>query len=597
MAEKKVIELEVKTNAQSLKAQLREAQNEVNALSEKFGATSDQAINAAKNAAKLKDAIGDAKALTDAFNPDAKFNALSNSIGGVLNGFQAFEGALGLVGVEGEAVQATLLKVQSAMALSQGLQGLGEARDSFKQLGAVAGNALKGIKTGLAATGIGLFVVALGLIVAYWDDIKAAVSGVSDEQKKLNANSQKNLDIQKAKLTAIDSQDNILKLQGKSERDILNIKIAQTNEVIKATKQQLLNNEKTALAQIEASQRNKEILSGILQFISLPLSLVLRTIDDAGKLLGKDFGLNQKLYGSISGLLFNPEDTKKEIAAVKAETEKGLKELENTRAGYVLAVKAIDKTAADERKAIKKTEDDAAKAKREQDKIDLINAEQEEITRWIENENAQAELERKAKEEKLKSEEEFIGLLVELDDQARAEKKAKDAQDLLDSKALAESKFNVARNTFSVIGDLAASFAGKSEKQQKRAFDIQKAANIAGGLMDTYKAATGAFAATPGGPIIKGVAAGLAVVGGLAMVNNIRKQEFRGGSTGSAPSVGGVDGGANNQAITPNFNIIGNQNQTQLAQLNQAPLKAYVVGSDVTTQQMLDKKKIQNATI
>ena len=144
-----------------------EAQNEVNALSEKFGATSDQAINAAKNAARLKDAIGDAKALTDAFNPDAKFNALSSSIGGVLNGFQAFEGALGLVGVEGEAVQETLLKVQSAMALSQGLQGLGEARDSFKQLGAVAGNALKGIKTGLAATGIGLLVVALGLVVAY----------------------------------------------------------------------------------------------------------------------------------------------------------------------------------------------------------------------------------------------------------------------------------------------------------------------------------------------------------------------------------------------------------------------------------------------
>jgi hypothetical protein len=155
MAEKKVIELEVKTNAQSLKAQLREAQNEVNALSEKFGATSDQAINAAKNAARLKDAIGDAKALTDAFNPDAKFNALSNSIGGVLNGFQAFEGALGLVGVEGEAVQATLLKVQSAMALSQGLQGLGEARDSFKQLGAVIGQTALGQKLLTAAQIVG----------------------------------------------------------------------------------------------------------------------------------------------------------------------------------------------------------------------------------------------------------------------------------------------------------------------------------------------------------------------------------------------------------------------------------------------------------
>ncbi len=48
------------------------------------------------------------------------------------------KGALGLVGVEGEAVQETLLKVQSAMAVSQGVQGLMEAKDSFKQLGTVA---------------------------------------------------------------------------------------------------------------------------------------------------------------------------------------------------------------------------------------------------------------------------------------------------------------------------------------------------------------------------------------------------------------------------------------------------------------------------
>ena len=130
MAEKKVIELEVKTDSfKPLKAQLREAQAAVAELSEKFGATSEQAIAAAKRASELKDAIADAKDLTDAFNPDAKFNALSNSIGGALNGFQAFEGALGLVGVESEQLQATLLKVQSAMALSQGLQGVMEAKE------------------------------------------------------------------------------------------------------------------------------------------------------------------------------------------------------------------------------------------------------------------------------------------------------------------------------------------------------------------------------------------------------------------------------------------------------------------------------------
>jgi len=62
---------------QILIKQLREAQADVGALADKFGATSQQAIQAAKRAAELKDRIGDAKALTDSFNPDQKFKALT----------------------------------------------------------------------------------------------------------------------------------------------------------------------------------------------------------------------------------------------------------------------------------------------------------------------------------------------------------------------------------------------------------------------------------------------------------------------------------------------------------------------------------------
>ena len=187
MAEKKVIEIDIETNVSSLKSELRQAQAEVASLSEKFGATSREAAEAAKRAAELKDKIGDAKALTDAFNPDAKFNALSNSIGGVLNGFQAYEGALGLIGVESEEVQATLLKVQSAMALSQGLQGIFEAKDSFVQLGAVVKNAFNGMTTAskaFAITGIGLLLASLGTVIAYWDDISKAIGATTDEQEK-----------------------------------------------------------------------------------------------------------------------------------------------------------------------------------------------------------------------------------------------------------------------------------------------------------------------------------------------------------------------------------------------------------------------------
>jgi len=163
----------------SLKKQLREAQNEVTALSEKFGATSKEAINAAKKAAELKDRIGDAKALTDAFNPDAKFKALTASLSGVAGGFAALQGAVGLFGNKAEAVEKTLLKVQSALALSQGLQAVGESIDSFKQLGAVVktgvSNAFGTLRSAIISTGIGALVVGLGLLIANFETVKKVV--------------------------------------------------------------------------------------------------------------------------------------------------------------------------------------------------------------------------------------------------------------------------------------------------------------------------------------------------------------------------------------------------------------------------------------
>jgi hypothetical protein len=551
MAEKKVIELEVKTNAQSLKAQLREAQNEVNALSEKFGVTSDQAINAAKNAARLKDAIGDAKALTDAFNPDAKFNALSNSIGGVLNGFQAFEGALGLVGVEGEAVQATLLKVQSAMALSQGLQGLGEARDSFKQLGAVIGQtalgqklltaaqiagsvAMRVLNAVMAANPILLVVGAVGALVGALELLKRGQDDAANKQRELNRQLEYTKRLEKESIDATSEHVNELKKQHENK---LRLKQAEGSKDSELTKIEIDN--------------KKEIL----RYYNL--------VYQGGAKLNKD-------------QLADAKQLREEIKILQAQQVTDLRE--NNQ---------------------KKLEENKTSNKDlyEQDRIDLINAEQEDIARWIVSENEQAERERQAKADKLKQEEEFIGLLVELDDQAREEKKVKDAQDLENEKTLQAAKYDTVRTGLATIGDLATSFAGKSEAQQKKAFDIQKAANIAGAVIDTIRATIGAFKSgnVIGGPVLGGIQAGIAAASGAVMIRNLEQQTFKGKGGVTTPSAGGE--GGQNQVITPNFNIIGSQNQTQLAQLNQAPIKAYVVGSDVTTQQMLDKKKIQNATL
>ena len=163
----------------SLKKQLREAQQDVVALSDKFGATSEEAVKAAKKAAELRDRIGDAKALTDSFNPDAKFKALTSSLAGVAGGFSAVQGAIGLFGTESKNVEKALLKVQSAMAISQGLQSIGESIDSFKNLKTVivdvASKAFGSLKAAIVSTGIGLLVVALGLLVANFDKVKKAV--------------------------------------------------------------------------------------------------------------------------------------------------------------------------------------------------------------------------------------------------------------------------------------------------------------------------------------------------------------------------------------------------------------------------------------
>jgi len=553
MAEKKVIELEVKTNTASLKKQLKEAQNEVNELSAKFGATSEQAINAAKNAAKLKDAIGDAKALTDAFNPDAKFNALSNSIGGVLNGFQAFEGALGLVGVEGEAVQATLLKVQSAMALSQGLQGLGEARDSFKQLGAVIGQtaigqklltaaqvvgatAMRVLNAVMAANPILLVVTAVGALVGALELLKRGQDDAANKQRELNRQLEYTKRLEKESIDATSEHVNELKKQHDNK---LRLKQAEGAKDIE-------------LAKIEIDNKKE-----ILRYYNL--------VYQGGAKLNKD-------------QLADAKQLREDIKVLQAQQITDLREANAEK-------KVINKESSKD--AIKIREDELKALE------DLADNMQDSGKK---RSDASLEAQRKAAADELKIESDKIIAQAELDKENARLKEEADKKEEERLKNLEAAKYDIAKNGFTTIGNLATAFAGESEKEQKRAFEIQKAANIAGAIIDTIRATIGAFKSgnAIGGPILGFAQAGIAAAGGAVMIRQLEQSSFNAKGVANAPS---NTGGNNNQVVTPNFNIIGNQNQTQLSQLNQPPIKAYVVGSDVTTQQMLDKKKIQNATL
>lgn len=343
----------------SIKKQLRDATAQVALLAEKYGVTSKEATEAAKRAGQLRDQIDLSNQLINGFNPDTKFKAATSALSGLASAFGGLQGAIGLFGVESEDVAKTLLKVQSALALSQGLEALGELKDSFAVLKSVVLDAFKAIRTAIGSTGIGLLVIALGAIVAYWDDIKELVGGVSSEQKKVLADTQKTADAQKKNLDAITESENLLKLQGKSEKEILAIKIKQTEETINSQIALLETQESVAKSQEKIAARNKEILQAVISVITLPLTFVLTTIDQVGKALGKNFGLQKQFAGGIAGLVFDPEQVKAEGEKTAKETNKQITKLKNDLAGYKLDVGKINQAAAD--KELKKREEEADK--------------------------------------------------------------------------------------------------------------------------------------------------------------------------------------------------------------------------------------------
>jgi len=144
-------------------------------------------------------------------------------------------------------------------------------------------------------------------------------------------------------------------------------------------------------------------------------------------------------------------------------------------------------------------------------------------------------------------------------------------------------------------------FAGQSEKEQKKAFEIQKAANIAQATIDTFSSAQSAYKSVVGvpvvGPALAVAAAAAAITAGLLNIKKIASTTFESPATPSSPNGGGTDTASTSSVISPNFNIVGNAQATNpLAGLGNQPIQAYVVSGEVTTAQNLDRNRINYAT-
>jgi len=483
---------------------------------------------------------------------DSAATTLGQKLGGALTGatggFAAIQGVMGLVGSESEELEAALLKVQSALAIQQGVQGIKEAIPSFRMLGKTAMTALKGIKTGIAATGIGVLLVAVGAIVAYWEDITELL-GMN------NVSLEEQLELEKQIADEKSKQKSLMEEKIKNSDITLSkrIQIRKLEEDIKDLS-------------IDQANNQDEILSKQIEILNLKLQQQEGELFYLEDSLSKEEKVNKQL----------------EISATKREKRRLILQRE-----FDLSQEAEIKR---QEAAAKKEKDQEAELERiknlNEERRKQIDADKEILQEGV-------DFLRNANFEEVESTFNKYAAMGKISMQYYKEEKERREKEIAENKAVLESRLQMTNDAFGAISGLVTALAKDNEESQEKAFKINKAISIAQAVINTAGAITAAINPAVGG---LGIPAGLpgaalAAATGVAQVATIAKTKFEGGG-------GGVDAPATSvEAQAPSFNVVGDSGVNQLAQLQQQPTQAFVVSGEVTTAQALDRNRVQNATL
>lgn len=576
MAEKVVLDVEIKTSgSQRTLGQLEEQAEQLNEELRKVPLGTKAFKDLQKQLIGVNKEIKNTELSMEALDNEQVASELGSVAGAVGDMTAAFV----LLGGSGGALEETAQNIEKALGISMAfkgaIEGLSSGRKLFNNLvknsnvlqkannmitvlatgimklfgGSVNTTSLafKGLRTAIISTGIGALVVALGLLIANFDKLKEAINGVSKAQKDALDDQQKAVELADERLNSISEQENILKLQGKSERKILNLKINATDQAIKERRIRLAMQREQLNAEIEAEKRNRKLFMAFNEIaFSIPRTIIkgidligeklnlafqkIQTIPFAKKILGEepiniDFGLDEKadtLLEWSADLLFNPEKTSEEAEKTLAETEKGIKALENQQAGFRLSLKAIDDKADDE---VKKRQDADKKRRSEMQKVQIKG-----------NEETKLEL--------VEQEKTFNQKMLELygedvlNYEAEQERK-KQAQ--LD---LQNATFDLAQSGVGALLELNDAFAGETEAQQKKAFERRKKLEIAGALISSAQGVVNILGAKstipqPFSTAFKVAQIGVLLATTVAQIAKIKQQQFSGGGSVSSPNVGG----------------------------------------------------------
>lgn len=591
----------------SIRAQLKEATADLIRMQEQFGDISPEAQKAAKAVAGLRDQIGDAAEVAALFDPGKTFGVVVGAAQGIASGFAAVQGAMALVGGESKEVEQAILKVQAAMALAQGLSGIRQGVDDFKRLFGVLGQitvvqkanaaantlaagtmrlfgaataqtgaAFQAFKAALISSGIGAFIVGLGIGINKLIEFTSRTNSAADAQRELNRELSETANKFTDEIAGIYEED--ARLQ------------AARAKAAGATEAEIADITRKANANIIAERRKNY----------LEQQVAGRDARDAKKALDKAETDNELFELGLRQRAREEGERKQREAASKSTADRkahAAKVAEETRAAADAALQAEQQTA-DELFAIHHSAEEVelrALAFKFSERLEMYRKAgrdtAELLTAWETEQGAiTAKFATERAEAAQKDRNDFIDAeLARQDEQTQREQAYADARKAI-AKEEADNRIKSAQAVSFALDGFAA-LAGEQTAAGK-AFAVTSA------TIQAILGAQQAFTALSGipivGPALGAIAAAGAIAAGIANVKKILAVPVPGkgggGGGGPTPSLGGA-APLSPQAPQPQTTRI---DQQSINQMGNATVKAVVVESDITTSQQRITR-IQNA--
>jgi len=593
----------VDTSATNLDATFEEVYGDLQPLTTRMGEAEDRlyelALAGKQGTQEFKDlltSVGNYRKVqiqTDMVVDNAA-TTLSQKLTGSLNAaagaFSLVQGSMALFGAESEDVEQAILKVQSAMAISQGVETITEGAKSVRALGAAiqsttifqkASSAAQYVwNAAMAANPIGIVVASIAALLVGGYKLIKFFKDSSDANEKAAASTIKNTNALKQQSISAAQSSNKLKTYNDQQYAMAQASGASSEQLrklaLKHKEEEVALNKKNAILAQSTFLRQRDTLAA------------LKNSEASDEVIANQEKLVQETYKSFKKQNEILSTSYKERAALRNANAVG--EVADAKA-------ASDKAAEDAKVAREKrieAEKEAAEKLKEKNKKDQEEFNQFQI-KINEANSAQNIADMEAKENKINDLWEVADLVDELETKNTETLKAETDARIELAKKEKEAKIQAAEaaaNTLGALSDL----LGKETA-------AGKAAAVASATISTFLSAQKAYESTVGipiiGPVLAPINAGIAIAAGLKSIKSILAVKTPNGGGGSAPAINGPAGGSAPLAAAPQFNVVGTSGQNQIAQTlgNQAPVKAFVVSNDVTTAQSLDRNIVQTATL